>query len=257
MTDFPTPRYAKGQRVFEAGATPTADRHPCPDCLGTHTWNVETPAGSTFEAACQRCASYSSRDMPSLAFRTWEPRVRALTIGSIRIETDRKPDEQVAYMCVETGIGSGTIYYEHRLHATREEADAAAQTEVAKHKLAEQSKPERIEQLRVAHLTLRDAMIDRAESAIRDAYWTWAHLRDAVAALVEESSLTEDEKEALSWDVGIDERHRRRPLMARVVAAAQAVVDGADTGSLADALSAIPNLRQPMNAEQAAKESAS
>lgn len=54
------------------------------------------------------------------------PCTEKLTIGSIRIDTN-DIDKPVSYMCVETGVGSGSVYYESDLHLTEEEAFRFAQ----------------------------------------------------------------------------------------------------------------------------------
>jgi hypothetical protein len=48
----------------------------------------------------------------------------------VRIDTAQKQDEDyhpVSYMCLETGVGSGAVYYEHRMFDTEEAALAFAQ----------------------------------------------------------------------------------------------------------------------------------
>ena len=43
-----------------------------------------------------------------------------MTVGSVQIDT--ASDKPTRYMCLETGIGSGALYEEDRLHLTLEEA---------------------------------------------------------------------------------------------------------------------------------------
>jgi len=49
------------------------------------------------------------------------PVVRVLTIGQVGFEEGRG-----RYMCEETGIGSGTLYYDETLFSTHKEADVEA-----------------------------------------------------------------------------------------------------------------------------------
>jgi len=60
------------------------------------------------------------------------PEVRSLTIGSVRVDTAAKESERISYMCEETGIGSGAIFYEHDLFLEYEVA-----VEIAKVKALE------------------------------------------------------------------------------------------------------------------------
>jgi hypothetical protein len=82
-----------------------------------------------FKHDCQTCRSgWFSTGLVS----NWADRahIDEVTIGSVRIDTaDENP---VAYMCKETGIGSGSIYYEKNLRATRFEAEELAASEMAR-----------------------------------------------------------------------------------------------------------------------------
>ena len=70
-----------------------------------------------------------------------------LTIGQVRVEVTDSPGiegEEVfdnykaqketieQYMCVETGVGSGTLHYAERLFSTRDEASTEAEKLTAK-----------------------------------------------------------------------------------------------------------------------------
>jgi enhancing lycopene biosynthesis protein 2 len=54
-----------------------------------------------------------------------------LTIGSVRIDTNH--ESPIEYMCVETGVGSGSVWDERQLYASREEAEAVLPKMVADH----------------------------------------------------------------------------------------------------------------------------
>ncbi len=70
------------------------------------------------------------RRVPSLARQRAVASARTLTIGSVRIDTAaRDYSEPVEYMCVETGIGSGSVYRESHLFETESAALVAAEAE--------------------------------------------------------------------------------------------------------------------------------
>lgn len=110
--------------VYYASTTTERKQHPCPDCLGTKKWKATSPAGGEYEFTCPRCStSYRSEHDLSLDYSVFVPSARRLTIGSVRTDSAGKTQ----YMCVETGIGSGSLYDETRLFSTEDEALIAAQ----------------------------------------------------------------------------------------------------------------------------------
>lgn len=142
---LPVPKYAIGDRVLAAlfnHHVQLSER--CPDCLGTREWSVTTPAGETFQLACGTCrCGYESIG----TITRWGPCSDAeqLTIGSVRIDTN-SDKEKVSYMCVETGVGSGSVYTEDRLHSTRESALAWCAVASAEWSAAENKRHAGIEQ---------------------------------------------------------------------------------------------------------------
>jgi hypothetical protein len=208
-SDLPTPRFRIGQVVFLGDTTDQMEAHPCPDCLGSREWTVTTPGGSTLVAPCQRCDSrWTSSDLPSLSYSIKAPTVRSLTIGSVRIETDQMPNERVAYMCVETGIGSGSIYYEHRLSATHEMALAHATATAALANGSRAATPERMAIARLSNLTIESAVIKNAGSSIWNAWWAYRRLREDVDGCIKEMP-EGDDRRALE-DISAWERDHRR-----------------------------------------------
>jgi hypothetical protein len=111
---IPTPKYEIGQQVFAGCAQQITKRHQCPDCLGTKEWEATTPRGEVFHIPCGTC-QYGFFSEGTLQELVWTAEVRSLTIGSVQIDTADK-DRVVAYMCRETGIGSGQVWPEHDLH---------------------------------------------------------------------------------------------------------------------------------------------
>lgn len=126
MTTTITTKYAIGDAVFHASTHVTKGAHECPDCKGSTKWKAVSPAGLEYQFPCPRCAaSYNGDRDLLLTYPMHTPSVRQLTIGSVRIDT-ASDDRPVQYMCVETGVGSGSIYSEADLFTTREEAERVA-----------------------------------------------------------------------------------------------------------------------------------
>lgn len=123
-----TTKYSVGDTVFRAGTTSERKQHPCPDCLGTRKWKATSPAGSDYEFGCPRCsASYNAKDDLRLNYSAYAPYVEKLTIGSIQVNTaPMSHSEGNSYMCVETGVGSGSVYREADLFETKEAAELSA-----------------------------------------------------------------------------------------------------------------------------------
>lgn len=115
------PKYKIGDTVYAASVSYDTQSVQCPDCLGTREWDVSLPSGEKFKHDCQTCREgFSSTGKVDV----WgdHARVRKLTIGSIRVDTADK-DRPVAYMCTETGVGSGYVYDERVIFLTKEEAN--------------------------------------------------------------------------------------------------------------------------------------
>ena len=125
-------KYSIGDVVFHGRNTVTASSVECPDCKGSKEWAVTTPAGDSMAAPCPTCDTlYGPTGFIQKHERT--PLVERLTIGSVRFDSHDTSDgrEPVSSMCSETGVGSGSIWYESRLRETREEAEADAVASIA------------------------------------------------------------------------------------------------------------------------------
>lgn len=163
-----TTKYSIGDKVFHAWTTTERKQHPCPDCLGEKKWSAKAPSGREYKFDCPRCAAgYRSERDISLEYSAFAPRVQRLTIGQVRAQSggDNPRNE---YMCVETGVGSGTLYYEHDLYSTEAEAFAAAE---AKATLNNAEVPWIVEQfnkaLKVCDYQLSDASVEAEKDALR------------------------------------------------------------------------------------------
>lgn len=238
--DVPQPKYRNGQTVFRASEVSSVQQLQCPDCLGTRKWRAVAPSGAEYEASCQRCSGRT--DLPSLNHVVWHPSVDRLTIGSIRIDTAEnfsgsRHRESVSYMCRETGIGSGTIYYESQLFETEDEARQAATVKAAAHNVEERSKPERIEQLRISYLTIKDATLDECRSAIWNSWYRYRNLRENMEEFLEGDSSVEDLRSNIEYELDFDKKYRNEnhPLDALLIAASKI-----DHPELKAALKALP-----------------
>lgn len=124
-----TTKYSVGDVVYRASTTTISKKHPCPDCKGARKWKVTSPAGGEYEFACPRCSARYNNDRDlTLDYSQFTPSVIKLTIGSVQYNSAPSSyDYGARYMCVETGIGSGSVYIETDLFPSEAEALVAAQ----------------------------------------------------------------------------------------------------------------------------------
>lgn len=112
-----TTKYNIGDRVW-IGMTRWTDKSvKCPECRYGYI-EITLTTGEKALARCPRCygRSYKSNF-------DFNPIVQQVTIGSVRYDSYAKEDERFSYMCVETGVGSGSIWYEPNIFCTKEEAE--------------------------------------------------------------------------------------------------------------------------------------
>lgn len=122
-------KYSIGDVVWLATTRTETKRMPCPDCNGTKKWKATSPAGAEYEFNCPRCSARHGPNHPlTLDYTQFTGSTQRLTVGQVRTSTG---DEGATYMCCETGVGSGSIYYERDLFLTKEEAQAAADAKAA------------------------------------------------------------------------------------------------------------------------------
>lgn len=122
-------KYSVGDVVYYASTTTESKKHDCPDCKGLRKWKAISPAGKEYTFECPRCsASYNSDRDLVLDYSAYTPVVQRRTIGSIQVNTAKDSyGAGNSYMCIETGVGSGSVYREAQLFASESEAMAAAQ----------------------------------------------------------------------------------------------------------------------------------
>lgn len=187
---IPQPLFAIGDTVYGCSTNVVSDSWPCPDCAGSNQWTATSAVGEQFKVECPRCKAGGygiPRSVPQLSRRRVVPSVQELTVGSIRIDT-ADDDHPVAYMCTETGVGSGRVYYEggdHGLFATEAEAQAHATLLAAEEQSRLDTQPEALRAAAFAGITLKGAL----PHEWRDEMWTsWRrarHYREAMEEIVD------------------------------------------------------------------------
>lgn len=135
-------KYSNGDKVWYASAGEVLERRACDECSGTGRLKLE---GKSFTVACFSCNGRG--DFGSC---TVGPRATPLTIGQVRVSIADSPgdghsglfsnygpvhERKEEYMAIETGIGSGNVYYDHLLFNTEQEALAHAAILVHESKL--------------------------------------------------------------------------------------------------------------------------
>lgn len=115
-----TTKYSIGDKLW-IGVTRWIDKSvKCPECEHGYI-TVTLKSGESNHVKCPKC--YGRNRFPAWDYH---PIVQEVTIGSVRYDSHEIPEQQVSYMCVETGVGTGSIWYEPLLHLTQAEAEVGA-----------------------------------------------------------------------------------------------------------------------------------
>lgn len=126
--------HKKGDKVYVGQCEYSADFIGCPDCLGTLKWTVVFADGEALEIQCQTCKKGYAPATGTIEIYKHKPIVRHYTIGSVRFnDTDKYP---YSYMCEETGVGSGSVYYENQVFELYEDALTYAKKEYEERMIA-------------------------------------------------------------------------------------------------------------------------
>ena len=180
---------------------------------------------------------------------TFEVVLDRLTVGSIQIDTASRNGHPVSYMCRETGVGSGQIYYENMLHPTEEEARSKAQAEVAAKEAVRAATPERLEKVRFGSLQLKDAALVAANSAVWNSWYRYHNLREDVEGEIVGDDAAEslgDLKENLERHLDWDKHHREseHDVFERILEAAKVAAQVHNDTQLQGALDHLPSLQE-------------
>lgn len=181
-------KYSVDDVVYYAGLTTERKQHPCPDCKGERKWKATSPAGSEYVFSCPRCRTrYSSHDELRLDYTAYVPCVSRLTIGSVQFNSARGSwDSGARYMCVETGVGGGSVYDEAKLFPTEAAAIEAAEAEAAVKNSTEEwivklyDRSLEVSDYQLENAALKDA--SDAQSRARSMLW---NLNDLFASIAE------------------------------------------------------------------------
>lgn len=190
-------KFSVGDVVYHAQTTTETRMHPCPDCLGTKAWRAVSPAGGEFSVECPRCGGgYQSNRALNLKYSVYVPAPRRLTIGSVRVNTAHDDyDGGNSYMCLETGVGSGSVYREDDLFTSEEEARRAAQARADIENAAADGwvATQYAETVKFSDYELKDAEIKAAESRA----WSAGYRAGLLAEEIEEAETLEEAKSAV------------------------------------------------------------
>lgn len=212
MSDLIAPKYSVGTTVYVPDVERETEQLPCPDCLGTKTWRVTTPAGTTAECECMRCSTrYHIADLPSLTRVIYKPLAKPFTIG--KIETSTHPwsrDDKVTYY---SGPNGGSTWGESKVHETPDTALLVAKVIAAELQAKEDAKPASIEAARLARLTVRIADFEQTKKSRWDSWWAYRHLADDVRDAIESEDETtvEELMQALEEHLSFAAKYRDLP----------------------------------------------
>lgn len=249
-TDLPTPKYRIGDAVWAARCEREKTVLPCPDCLGSKKWELRTPAGAVIEVGCQRCAGdYLNNEKLSLVRWRFAPSAQRLTIGSVRLDTANSYGDKIEYMCVETGVGSGSIYGETKLFATEQDAIAAATISagIANDKI--DAEPEAVRQAIYSGFRFVAAHLKAHNDAVWDAWYAYRRLREDLEELLQEDEksggLSEgDWRESVRDKLNWERKFRDLPDVGEILALLNAAAEGGDVTPLKNVLSRFTELRE-------------
>lgn len=120
-------KFNLGDKIYLLGGLyidyPNKHHKECNVCSSTGQVTIN---GETF--CCPKCNGEVRTDYSVQYYRRNKPSPVAYTIGQIEVKVQKNKTE-IQYMCKETGVGSGTIYYEDECFATYEEAVLATDKE--------------------------------------------------------------------------------------------------------------------------------
>jgi hypothetical protein len=243
-SDLLEPKFAKGQMVWFVSNTRSHASLPCPDCLGSKKWRVETPSGHTYEAACQRCCGgfvYARHDeVPSLAYDVIAPAVGSMVVTGVEIRSRGTfGEDDAARTTYWAGSGGRT---EDQLFATEAEAMAVAEVEAAALNAKSRATPEALAQKNIGALRFEEARFDMFKNGLWQAWYAYRSLVEKLDEYLEgKETLSQEDTEYLKSDVRWEVEYRakdERPLDRLVEAVRLAL--GGDASGLQSAFEALP-----------------
>lgn len=113
-------KFGIGDKVYLLFYSTKPYQQNCVDCVGVGYFT--TAIGN--RQPCSTC--HGCGHITKYTKTMWQVQLRTLTIGSMRYDSAQSKNEQFEYMCVETGIRSGTVYKEVDFFSSQEEAQKEA-----------------------------------------------------------------------------------------------------------------------------------
>lgn len=178
-------KFQIGDEVWKSDTEHVREQLPCPECEDQEEFEITTPGGTTISVLCPRCQGHT-HGVESLMVSRYKPVVRKLTVGSVRYDSNETSHSRDSYMCVETGVGSGNVYYADDLHETEEEAQAHAKLKAKLANEKQEAKPEVKWQRRLAALPLPKALCAHGQMARYDGWKAYHVLAEELRDLIEE-----------------------------------------------------------------------
>lgn len=243
----PVARFAIGDVVYVATVERSTEKLPCPDCLGSKKWTVQSPAGGEYTTDCPRCQrTYSYRnELPSLDVEHWVGKAAARVITGMEIHAGRP----VEY-CSSIGGGSSWIVREDSAWLTEAEAQAEADIEAAAKNTTAEQKPEVMSARHFSGLNLDEGRWDKFKNGVWNTQYHAANIvqkaREAVEGDEDSGDTTPSNTEALEslremfdWDTSYHvENLPFTPLVIAAIASEDPAVKAA-ADALPDTLKAL------------------
>lgn len=236
----PTPRFQIGDTIWVVNTVSETVKLPCPDCHGSHTWKVTTPAGTEMETPCLRCGDYSNTNLPPLTYRVQKGIAESRQITGLEIEADPRStyDEPVRYRCRAGGSSYWTVN-ESAAYATEAAALAVAQQMAAEKNAEIEARAEVLDIKRIGTLPMNDARFNEFKNGLWDSWYAARQWREYVEGLKEDPKLPENLREDIAYELRFEDEYRTQRPLEKLVRACEALGDAAPE-SVKAALAELP-----------------
>lgn len=124
--------FAIGDTIFVPHVGQKEIEVQCPDCLGSKTWRISTPAGTSKEIACPRCGGGErSWLLPKRYERSLE--IKETTVSEVNIRHGRHTRDSATFLSISYSTAPYIGHVDHaKAFGAREEAAAAGDVMMAK-----------------------------------------------------------------------------------------------------------------------------
>lgn len=181
--EIPVPKYTIGDTLYTTGYTQEYVDAPCPDCSGTHVWQVKTGSGIEFEIPCQRCAWHSG--MPQWQIRQYTPIVHEYMVTGVKFAYRADPGRyrkvaEVSYECKSNELREADVFADR--DACMAVATERAATEAERHKVTAAGQYAG----HISSMAIRDAVAFAAEELRRQAEIKYERAVEKITELKDE-----------------------------------------------------------------------